>query len=204
MPRGRPRKTDPDQALDTVMKVFWERGFDGTSMADLSAATGMAKPGLYATFGDKDALYAKALGRYTEVWGKVLLDDLAGAGEPLRLVLQRVLERVVDSAADDTCPGGCFVMNGLLDSTSSCEQRAAPARAFAKARRDAFVARFEAAKKAGELPDDADSEALADYFSGQLMALAALARGGTGQEDLKRVAALAMQTLPAEGRQPPP
>ena len=61
MSRGRPRKTDPDKALETAMKLFWKQGFEGTSMNDIAAATGMAKPGLYATFGDKEAVYAKAL-----------------------------------------------------------------------------------------------------------------------------------------------
>ena len=56
MVRGRPRKTDPESALDSAMMLFWKKGFEATSMSDLSEATGMAKPGLYATFGDKEAL----------------------------------------------------------------------------------------------------------------------------------------------------
>lgn len=54
MARGRPRKTTPEKVLEQAMKIFWERGFDATSMNDIAQETGMAKPGLYAAFGDKE------------------------------------------------------------------------------------------------------------------------------------------------------
>jgi len=61
---ARPRSFDPDQALDLARDVFWEKGFHGTSLDDVTAATGLAKPSLYAAFGDKNALFLKVLERY--------------------------------------------------------------------------------------------------------------------------------------------
>ena len=57
---ARPRSFDPDQALDLARDVFWQNGFHGTSLDDITAATGLAKPSLYAAFGDKNALFLKS------------------------------------------------------------------------------------------------------------------------------------------------
>ena len=61
---ARPRSFDPDEALDLARDVFWQKGFQGTSLDDVTAATGLAKPSLYAAFGDKNALFLKVLDRY--------------------------------------------------------------------------------------------------------------------------------------------
>src|SRR5262249_17102093 len=62
--RGRPRAYDPETALQTAIEAFWQAGYSGTSLDDLSAATGMNRPSLYGAFGDKRALYLKALDHY--------------------------------------------------------------------------------------------------------------------------------------------
>src|SRR3979411_1135898 len=61
---ARPRSFDPDEALDLARDVFWQKGFQGASLDDITAATGIAKPSLYAAFGDKNALFLKVLDRY--------------------------------------------------------------------------------------------------------------------------------------------
>jgi len=196
MGRGRPRKTDPNNALETTMKLFWEKGFDGTSMNDLAAATGMAKPGLYANFGDKEALYTKALTHYFDELGSPLLDELARSPGPLVVVIRRFLDTVTASARDKTNPSGCFVVNSLID----CADRPAPledlARAFDAKRYDAFLDRFQLAKQQGELPADADVEALADFFAGQVLALAVMGRAGAHRTSIDHVIDLAMKVIP--------
>lgn len=196
MQRGRPRKTDPDEALRTAMRIFWEKGFEGTSMADLAAATGMAKPGLYATFGDKETLYAKALTHYYQALGGPLLDDLVGSPDPLRVVLRRCLEAVARSAIDRTCPGGCFVLNSMMESAGQSGPHIDLAKTFDRKRRDAFARRFRAARSRGELPEEADVKGLAEFFSGQLLALAALGRSGASRKALERFIDVAMGVLP--------
>ena len=62
--RGRPRNFDADTALDRALEVFWRHGFQGASLSELTEAMGLNKPSLYATFGDKESLYLKALDRY--------------------------------------------------------------------------------------------------------------------------------------------
>ena len=78
------------------MKVFWEKGFAGTSMNDLVAATGMAKPGLYAAFGDKQSLYAKALTRYFRDLGSPMHEDLVQSPDPIRVGEPRSLKVRLD------------------------------------------------------------------------------------------------------------
>jgi AcrR family transcriptional regulator len=115
MKRGRPRKTDPETALDTAMKVFWEQGFEGTSMNDLVKATGMAKPGLYATFGDKEGIYVKALKHYFSEFGSPSLDDLVKSPDPLEVVIRRYLQTVAASACDESSPSGCFAVHSIIE-----------------------------------------------------------------------------------------
>src|SRR5262245_20822174 len=85
-PRGRPRKYDPDDALAKAMGAFWDRGYAATSLDDISAATGMNRPSLYAAFGDKQAIYLKAIERYRA--GPALTKALA-EGTTLRDALAR-------------------------------------------------------------------------------------------------------------------
>ena len=69
---GRPREFDEDEALAKILDVFWAKGFEGTSMSDLETATGLRKGSLYAAFGDKRAMYLKALALY----GRTAIDDV--------------------------------------------------------------------------------------------------------------------------------
>ncbi len=197
MGRGRPRKSDPDVVLDTAMKTFWERGFEGTSMNDIATATGMAKPGLYATFGDKEALYASALDHYGREYGAPLIDDLSNSPDPLEVVLRRFLGRVADAAMDKSCPQGCLVVNTLVECADLPSSLQNLGRDFDRRRNTAFTKRFREAWKKGEIPEDADVKALADFFSGQALALGVMARAGSSRASLDRLIDVAMTTLPA-------
>src|ERR1700690_3933812 len=63
---GRPRAFDPEKALEAALRVFWKKGYEGTALSDLTAAMGINRPSIYATFGNKEALFRKALDRYSE------------------------------------------------------------------------------------------------------------------------------------------
>ncbi len=196
--RGRPRKTDPDVALDAAMKLFWKKGYDGTSMNDLVTETGMAKPGLYATFGDKEVIYTKALSRYFHGFSSPLFDDLIGSPDPIEVVVRRFLQTVAASALDKTSPNGCFLVNSVIECEKQSPALEALVRTYSENRRAAFVKRFHAAKKHGELPANANALALAEFFSGQVMALAVLGSSGADQESLERFIEVAMSVLTFE------
>jgi AcrR family transcriptional regulator len=113
--RGRPRRFDPEEALDAAMAVFWSHGFDATSMADLSAATGLNKPSLYAAFGDKAQLFRQALERYAKTQAEPHLRALEREPD-VRAAIGAFLASLADVLADPAKPGGCFIVNA----TAAC------------------------------------------------------------------------------------
>jgi AcrR family transcriptional regulator len=196
--RGRPRKTDPDVALDAAMNIFWKQGYEGTSMNDLVAVTGMAKPGLYATFGDKEVIYTKALSRYFHGFSTPLFDDLVGSPDPIDVVVRRFLQTVAASALDKVSPNGCFLVNSVIECENHSPALEAQVRIYNETRRTAFVKRFHAAQEQGELPANANALALAEFYSGQVMALAVLGSSGADQKSLERFIEVAMSVLDLE------
>ena len=196
MPRGRPRKVDLESALDTAMKVFWERGFEATSMNDLSVATGMAKPGLYAAFGDKEQLFCAALTRYFDTSGRLLLDDLVQSPDTVAAAVRRFLEAIAGALLDKSKPDGCFIANSVVE----CAHQASPLKGLARdldaRRREALLERFQRAQREGELPKDAETEAFADFFAGQALAMAIMGRAGADKATFERFIDVAMKALP--------
>ncbi|MGI9402217.1 MAG: TetR/AcrR family transcriptional regulator [Rhizobiaceae bacterium] len=196
MPRGRPRKTDPDIVLRQAMNLFWENGFEGTSMNDLVNATGMAKPGLYDCFGDKNELYAKALKLYFEEYGEPGLEDVRSSSDPLSVVLRRYLENVAKAAGNSECPGGCFVVNSIIERPQLDDEINKLKEKMLHRRSENLKERMIAAKEAGELRKKSDPDALAIYFAGQAAAIAVMAREGVEANDLRKFIDVAMQAVP--------
>lgn len=195
MTRGRPRKLDPKDVLHNAMRLFWQKGYDGTSMNDLVSATGMAKPGLYANFGDKEQLYTKSLDYYFNDLGKPILDDLTGSTDPTHVVIKRLLDKIASFVTDKSNPTGCFVVNSMVECANKPKALEELARRFDHARKKAFITRFTAAKEKGELSDDANPEALAEFFAAQILALAVMGRGGADPESLDQFVNVAMSVL---------
>src|SRR5580692_9854251 len=109
---GRPRAFDAEKALDRAMKVFWRKGYLGTSLFDLTDAMGINRPSLYAAFGDKKSLFRKALDRYSKGPSIYLSEALQ---EPTaRSVVERLLHGVVELLTDPRTPSTCMWVHGAL------------------------------------------------------------------------------------------
>ena len=196
MARGRPRKTDPDIVLETVMMAFWKRGFEDISMKHLSDATGMAKHGLYTTFGDKETLYRKALELYVCKFAQPMIDDLLTSTDSLEQVLRRNFGMLVSTVLNPTGPKGCFVASSLSECQNLPPELAELSKSSNKVRTAAYAKRLRSAKKQGELAADADVNALASYLTGQVLAITVMARSGSNKHSLNRFIDVAMQALP--------
>src|SRR5215204_6288141 len=108
MPRGRPREFDIDEALDRALEVFWRRGYEGASLPELTEAMGINRPSLYAAFGNKEALFRKAIDRYVDRTAAPVREALR---EPMaRGVVERLLCASVDLITDPGHPRGCFLV----------------------------------------------------------------------------------------------
>jgi TetR/AcrR family transcriptional regulator, copper-responsive repressor len=199
--RGRPREYDPDVALAQATDAFWRAGFAATSLDELSAATGMHRPSLYAAFGDKRALHLRAIARYREeTWGRIV--GQLQAQIPLVEALARVFaEGLAVYLSGQGGPRGCFIVGTALpEAMSDDEVRAAIAEGLAELD-GAFEARFRAARAAGEIAPEADPVSLARMAAAILHTLSIRARAGDRQEVLAQTAAAGVQLL-AGGRAP--
>lgn len=196
MPRGRPRKTDPITALEAAMLMFWQKGFDGTSMTDLCEATGMAKPGLYAAFGDKEALYKRALTHYFDELGTPLIDNLMSPKDGLKVAMHRFLSAIARSVSGNGTPKGCFIVNSSGDCAAAGPGLKGLSKSLNLARRDALHTRLDRAVAEGELSDGSDTGALADFFAGQSAALAGMAQTGANPDELEAMVDVAITVLP--------
>jgi AcrR family transcriptional regulator len=191
---GRPRGFDPDTALEAAMHVFWRKGYEGTALTDLTAAMGINRPSIYATFGNKEALFRKALDMYSERMTNYTAEALK---EP---TARAVAERLMVGTADLlSCPGnpkGCLMVQGAL----ACGEEADPIRKELISRRATGEAglreRFERAKLEGDLPAGADPGDLARYVMAVMHGMSVQAAGGASRAALQGVIDLSLRAWP--------
>jgi len=190
----RPRKIDVDAALEAALAVFWRKGFEGTSYVDLVAATGVERPALYAAFGNKEALFRRALERYAQNYGNYVWNALNL--ETSREVAANVLAGAVELSTRFQDRAGCLGINGALAASDEAE----PARqALIEWRAEGETAlrqRFERARDEGDLPADADCSALAAYLLAVTHGIAVQAKAGFPKDRLMAVARQALSTWP--------
>jgi AcrR family transcriptional regulator len=192
---GRRREFDVEKALDAVLCVFWRKGYEGASYTDLTEAAGVERPALYAAFGNKEALFRRALDRYYERY-------LAYLPEALRLptardVAAHILYSAIDLNTRYPDHTGCLGINGVLAGSDEAEpvrQALIDARAAGEA---LLRERFERARADGDLPKTARPDALAAFLMAVLHGMAVQAKAGFSRDMLRAVADQALSTWPA-------
>jgi len=191
---GRPRSFDADRALDHALRVFWRKGYEGTSLSDLTKAVGVNRPSLYAAFGDKKALFRKALDHY--LTGPAAYTQEALKEPTARAVVERLLHGAADLNAAPRNPGGCLMVQGALvcgEASDSIRQELIACRAAGEA---ALRRRFQRAKSEGDLPADTDPADLARYLATIIYGMAVQAAGGARRDKLQDVVEMTLRTLP--------
>lgn len=193
--RGRPRAFDADAALDAALAEFWRHGYEGTSLDDLTAAMGINRPSLYAAFGNKERLFARAVQRYVEQVSERVRSVL---GEPTaRAAIERFLREIVVGTCDVVASRGCLLVGAALTCSAAAESvrkqlvdRRADNERLVRER----IARGIAE---GDVPADADAEALARFVTTLMQGLSVHAAAGATRAQQLAVVDVAMQAWPA-------
>ncbi len=196
-PRGRPRTFDEDRVLGSILDTFWTRGFTGCSMDELAEAARVSKPALYAAFGDKRAMYLRAMERFTGEF-EAAVEAALGPERPLAdglLAFYRAsLERFLSG---DHGPRGCLVLCTAA-SEAVVEPEIRNVLAGVLSRLDcALERRFAAAIASGQISSDADPRALASLAAAALHSLAIRVRAGENRNRLDALIAAAVRMFTA-------
>ena len=192
--RGRPREFCTEAALAAALGVFWSKGYEGASMADLTEAMGITKPSLYAAFGNKEQLFHKALDLYESE--KLSYTREALKQPTARAVAEYYMRGALDAQTSSCQPKGCL---GVISATA-CGAEAESIKADVIKRRAssgaALVERFRQGQRDGDLPDHVEPEALAQYLYAILQGMAVQAGSGASRADLERVVETSLMVWP--------
>ena len=176
--------------------MFWQHGYEATSIALLTNALGIGAPSIYAAFGDKRALFLEALDRYIHTYAAFTERALADEANA-RDAVERLLR---DAAVAYTRPGhppGCLLITAATNCGPQSADIQAQLRNLRKAGTDALARKITAALRAGELPRGTKARALAVFYSATLQGMSAQARDGASRADLQQIAAAALRAWPA-------
>ena len=194
--RGRPREFCVEGALAAALRVFWSKGYEGASLTDLTDAMGITRPSLYAAFGNKEALFRKALDLYER-------EKLAYVGEALkaptsRQVAERLLHGALEMQTSDSEPKGCM----RVISSVSCGPEAESIRADLMVRRQssqkALCDRLQQAKDEGDLPASTDIEGLCAYLGAIIQGMSIQAGSGSTKAQLKALVETSLAMWPGK------
>ena len=190
---GRPISFDKDVAIEAAMLLFWERGYEGTSMADLTQAMGLNPSSIYAAFGDKHELFQLAVKRYMEMRAQYAVKALE---EPtLEKFIRALFLNTVEFLTTPGHPPTCMTLAGAV----GCSLSATPARdlmtEIRKQNQAAIKERLLAARKNGELSKEISVDDYARYLSTIIAGLSIQAANGSTKVELKRTAQMALRHL---------
>ena len=192
---ARPREFIEGEALGKAMDVFWSKGYEATSLADLTKAMGLSKSSLYDTFGNKHELYLAAMDRYNETVASrtaaAIIDDAGGGKKGIAAVFHRFVESM--TGGDER--RGCFVGNSAIELGSHDDDAAKRVCAGLACMEKSFRDAVETAQAAGDIPADRDALALARYLTAALNGLIVVAKARPEPKALKDVARMTLRAL---------
>lgn len=188
---ARTKEFDPDAVLQKALELFWERGYEATSMADLVGHLGIARASIYATFGGKHDLYVRALDRYVQTRDPGLVELLSQPG-PVLPAVRALVEAYVTESLCDSRRRGCMVVNAAVELMPRDRQAARLVEASWDTLEVALASALTRARAQGEMPAGKDPRALARFLLVVLQGMRVL---GRGQPDPGRVRDAAAQAL---------
>jgi AcrR family transcriptional regulator len=196
--RGRPAVFDRSKALFEAMKLFWERGYEGTSFDELIAAMGISASSFYNSFGSKEELYCEATRTYLEWAGQWFFAILNEPSTDARTAFALLLEATAEEFTRGDHPPGCMISlagTHCSPGMKNIRDMMTEHRAFSEG---AMAARIRKGVADGDVPVSTDCDMLAAYYSAVARGLAVQARDGASREKLSEIAKVAMRAWPTE------
>lgn len=201
--KGRPRAFDRDLALRKALEVFWRHGYAPASVAELCRAMEINPPSLYATFGNKAALFLEALRYYEHTYWDAPARRFLAEPDLTRAVAGFFREAARILLSPET-PCGCMVVLAAINIDEGETEIIATVRELRQATRQMFTQRLRQAILDGQIPPDTDVPALAGALNTLLEGLSLQARDGLFQSELMAIAAHAVRMLPPAPSRPLP
>ncbi|MFD2700626.1 TetR/AcrR family transcriptional regulator [Paenibacillus shunpengii] len=188
---ARAKEFDEDAVLLKAMRLFWEQGYEKTSMVDLVNHMGVHKRSLYDTFGDKHSLYIKALNRYTRLMMDKKLDR-----EPASVVgaIRQLFDNVITSGEGEY-PKGCLIVNTAVElALHDLECKSWVNQRFADTEQ-LIVELIRAGQRSGELNKEMNAEWLSNYFNNALVGLRVMVKTTDDRDKLEQIVEMTMSIL---------
>jgi AcrR family transcriptional regulator len=201
--RGRPRLFDRSAALHQAMKLFWERGYAGTSFDDLTAAMGISPSSFYSTFGSKERLYQEAAEAYVTQSSEWFTAEL-GAATDTRAAFQRLLTAAAREFTREDLPPGCMVSLACTNVPPALDSLRELMTRYRGRAQAAMAERIQRGIDEGDVPVSTNAQALAAFYSALSRGMAVLARDGATQDDLLQVVEIGMRAWPTAAERPAP
>ncbi|MPZ40988.1 MAG: TetR family transcriptional regulator [Rhizobiales bacterium] len=189
--RGRPRSFDRAAALRRAMEVFWAKGYDGTSMADLTAAMGVNSPSIYAAFGCKEQLFGEAVALYAATEGGRIWSSMVTA-PTARAAIETMLRTSAEEFTRAGKPRGCLIALGAIHTDQGNEVVRRDLRQKRAQNIEQLSRRLERGIADGELPKGLDRRAIATFYATVQHGMSIQARDGASRKSLLAVADCAM------------
>jgi AcrR family transcriptional regulator len=196
-PRGRPRAFDRDKALAAAIEIFWRKGFEGTSISDLTEAMGINPPSLYAAFGDKEKLFLEA----AEAYGSKRGSECPYCDEPTaRGAVEKLLTYMARELSANDQPRGCMMMMAAATSANASARLQRMLAEKRAANGEHLRARIKQGIADGDVPAGTDAGALADFYVTIMAGLSMQARDGASRKSLLATVERAMTVFPARAK----
>lgn len=196
---ARPRSFDEDAALDAAIGGFWEYGYEATSVRDLATRMGLSGPSLYNAFGDKRALFARALDRYAERSMRTRMRQLETEQAPVDAI-RTFFDSIIHRSADARDRRGCMIVNSALEVAPHDDELGRVIGRYLDEIRDFFLRNIRAGQRQGAVPPALDASETASLLLGVLLGIRVLARANPDRsllEDVARPALALLDTVPS-------
>jgi TetR/AcrR family transcriptional regulator, transcriptional repressor for nem operon len=191
---GRPLQYDPDAVLDAAMQLFWQQGYESTSMSDLLRVMGLSKSSLYQRFGGKKELFLQCMARYRKRVEGQLREHLDEADSALAFIRELLLHAAIE-VGDKECQRGCMLMNSASEFAQKDPEIAGQVAVGFAGLRSILQLAVQRGQQEGEITREQKATALAEYLLSNIAGLKTLVKGGADNNQIRRIVEIALIAL---------